>query len=146
MCIRDSDNPSYANYCEKCGVKIIKDWTPSERIEFYETCLRVITTQGGEGNFVIFTAPGDFFVQFAGEAGSPAVVLDVPYQSIPPGKAYTVEQVIRAETGRTPYRGEASYQAEMGIKQAARITEILFSQLYNMPTDYPLVDIELVLQ
>ena len=141
-----SKNPDYAEYCLKCGVKIIKAWTPSERIEFYRSCLRKITSEGGEGNFVVFTIPGDLFIQFAGEVNNPTVVLDIPYQNIPPGKAYVLERVIYAETGKTPYRGEMSYQAEMNVEQAAQITETLFRQLYNLPENYPLTSVELVLE
>jgi hypothetical protein len=105
----------------------------NQRLEIYNSYLQTILSEGGSGNFVIFTDPiSEKFVQFVAEKGDRLVLIDIAKVALSKDETKRLKDFFGALFESFEY----SYQAEVTPEQGAKCVEKFFRDVYLLPDSY----------
>jgi hypothetical protein len=105
----------------------------NQRLEIYNSYLQTILSEGGSGNFVIFTDPiSEKFVQFVAEKGDRLVLIDIAKVALSKDETKRLKDFFGALFESFEY----SYQAEVTPEQGAKCAEKFFRDVYLLPDSY----------
>ncbi|MFX0183645.1 MAG: hypothetical protein ACFE95_11235 [Candidatus Hodarchaeota archaeon] len=105
----------------------------NQRLEIYQTYLHTILSEGGSGNFVIFTDPiSERSVQFIAEKWDRLVVIDIPKVALSKDETKRLKDFFGVLFESIEY----TYQAEVTPEQGAKCAEKIFRDVYLLPDSY----------
>ena len=109
----------------------------TQRQQLFRIYLETILSEGGEGNFLIFTEPkSEKFVQLIGSPISSRLILDIPKAELSSSEARRLMNQLGGIGLEDFEEYEYSYQAEVDIGGAIDSIEIIFLDVFNLPYSY----------
>ena len=134
-----------------------------ERMNIFRSNIKALT-EGNEGSFIIFTDSSEKkSVQFAGGKGMGSIICDIPYKGLSKDEQKRLTMMTEFKGGEVTAEGvDSSWTGmaadifgmgasitsetvsvqgmlqESDIEGGARLTEIVFTYVYQLPSDYTL--------
>jgi hypothetical protein len=107
----------------------------NQRHKLFLSYLQTIVSEGGSGNFVVFSDPiSEKFVQIVAEKWDRLVIIDIPKVALSNDETKRLNDIFGALFTST----EHSFQAEVSLEQGAKCAEKIFRDVFLLPDSYNL--------